>query len=182
MPMNTTPQTFNIASGFKFKGGGGGGPGGVRIEHRVGIQAPADVIWDVLYDLEGWSRWNPLYPKASGQIRIGSTLNLTLAIPDEPPREIQPVVLEWVPREQLHWRLKMLGGLISNTRYVEIEQLAETSCIVSNGELFGGFLGPRAAARMGRKVWRGFEAMSLALKAESEARWKAAQAAPTSQA
>ena len=31
------------------------GPRGVRIEHRIGIQAPAEVIWDVLYDLERWS-------------------------------------------------------------------------------------------------------------------------------
>ncbi|MFN3521823.1 MAG: SRPBCC family protein [Phenylobacterium sp.] len=180
MPVNT-PQTFNVASGFKFKGGGGG-PSGMRIEHRVGIQAPSDVIWDVLYDLEGWSKWNPLYPQASGQIRIGSTLTMSLALPDEEPRVIHPVVLEWVPREQLHWRLKMLGGLVSNTRYIEIEQLADESCIVSNGELFGGFLGPRVAQRMGRKVWRGFEAMSLALKQEAETRWRAGKAAPTSDA
>jgi hypothetical protein len=183
MLMNSAPKTFNIAAGFKFKGGGGGGgPTGVRIEHRVGVQAPAEAIWDVLYDLPGWSRWNPLYPEAEGQIRIGSTLRLTLAIPGETPRKIEPVVLEWVPNEQLHWRLKMLGGLVSNTRYVEIEQLAEESCIVSNGELFGGFLGPKVGQRMGRKVWRGFEAMSLALKAEAETRWREGKGAPTSPA
>jgi len=180
MPMNNTPQTFNLGAGFKFKGGGGGGPGGVRIEHRVGIQTPPDVIWDLIYDLDGWKDWNPLYPEASGQIRIGAPLSLKLAVPGEAVREIQPTVLEWVPREQLHWRLKMLGGLVNNTRYIEIEQLAPASCIVANGELFGGFLGQKVAARMGGKVFKGFEEMSLALKAAAEARWQAQANAPKS--
>lgn len=180
MPVNT-PNTFNLGAGFKFKGGGGGGPSGVRIEHRVGIQTPAEAIWEILYDLPGWADWNPLYPEAEGAIRIGSVLTLKLALPDEPVQVIKPTVLEWVPNEQLHWRLKMMGGLVSNTRYIEIEQLAETSCIVSNGELFGGLLGPSVAKRIGRKVWRGFEAMSLALKEKAEARWRAGTGAPTSQ-
>lgn len=173
-------QTFNLASGFKFKGGGGGGGGGVKIEHRVGIQAPSDTIWDLVYDLSTWKDWNPLYVEASGDVRIGSTLTLKMALPGDEPTVIRPTVLEWVPREQLHWRLKLMGGLVSNTRYIEIEQIESASCIVSNGEIFGGFLGPNVAKRLGRKVWRGFEAMDLALKEAAEARWRAEGGAPTS--
>ena len=47
------------------------GPRGYRVEDRIGVQAPAEVIWDVIYDLERWAEWNPTYPKASGVIRIG---------------------------------------------------------------------------------------------------------------
>lgn len=173
------PQTFNLASGFKFKGGGGGG-GGVKIEHRVGIQAPSDVIWDLVHDLASWKDWNPLYVEAAGEVRIGSTLNLTMVLPGDEPTVIHPTVLEWVPREQLHWRLKMMGGLISTTRYIEIEQIETASCIVANGEIFGGFLGPNIAKRLGRKVWRGFEAMDEALKTAAEAKWQADGGAPTS--
>jgi hypothetical protein len=151
------------------------GPRGFRIEHRIGIQAPAEAIWEALYDLERWSEWNPLYPKASGTIRIGQQLNLTLALPGQPQREIQPTVLEWVPNEQLHWRLSMAGGLVKTVRYIEIEQLAEESCIVSSGEIFGGWMGPSLARRMGRAVHRGFVQMNEALKARAEAAWRAAK-------
>lgn len=176
------PQTFSLGKGFKFKGGGsaGGGGGGVKIEHRVGIQAPSDTIWELIHDLPAWKDWNPLYVEAQGDIRIGSTLTVTMELPGEKPMVIRPTVLEWVPREQLHWRLTMVGGLVSNIRYIEIEQLDKASCIVSNGEIFGGFLGPRVAKRMGRKVWLGFEAMNNALKAAAESRWQAQQGAPTS--
>lgn len=147
-------------------------PAGVRIEHRIGIQAPADVIWEVISDLSAWGQWNSLYPKASGQIRIGGTLDLTLALPGQKPQEIHPTVLEWVPNEQLHWRLSMLGGLVKTTRFFEIESLAEESCIVSNGELFSGLMGPSLAKRMGRAVYRAFSDMDNALKARAETLWK----------
>lgn len=149
------------------------GPPGLRIEHRVGIQAPAEVIWDVVRDLESWSAWNPLYPKASGEIRIGGKLNLTLAVPNQEARDIEVTVLDWVPNEQLHWRLVMLNGFIRTVRYIEIEQLAEASCIVSNGEYFGGLMGPSLGKRLGRDIHRGFREMGEALKAEAERRWLA---------
>jgi hypothetical protein len=148
-------------------------PAGIRIEHRIGIQAPAEVIWEVISDLESWEQWNKLYPKASGQIRIGGVLELTLALPGQQPQQIKPTVLEWVPNEQLHWRLTMLGGFVKTTRFFEIESLAEASCIVSNGELFAGMMGPSVAKRMGRSIYRGFSEMNEALKARAEALWQA---------
>lgn len=153
-------------------------PPGLRIEHRIGVQAPARVIWDVIADLAAWAEWNPLYPRAAGDIRIGSTLSLTLAVPGQKPQEIAPVVLEWVPGEQLHWRLSLMGGLIKTTRFIEIETLAEESCIVSNGELFAGLVGPQAAKRLGRSIYRGFREMDEALKARAEAIWAARPTAP----
>ncbi|MEO8112935.1 MAG: SRPBCC domain-containing protein [Phenylobacterium sp.] len=149
------------------------GPSGVRIEDRIGVQASAETIWDLIVDLKGWEVWNPLYPKASGQIRIGQPLDLTLVLPGQAPRQIQPVVLEWVPNEQLHWRLSMMGGLVKTVRYLEIEPLAPGSCIVSNGEIFGGLMGPPAIRRMGRTIQRGFREMNEALKARAEAIWAA---------
>jgi hypothetical protein len=147
-------------------------PSGLRIEHRVGVQAPAEVIWEVISDLASWHQWNALYPKAAGEIRIGGTLELTLALPGQPPQELRPTVMEWVPNEQLHWKLTIMGGLVRTIRYLEIEALAEASCIVTNGEIFGGFLGPSVGKRMGRSVYRAFSDMDDALKARAELLWQ----------
>ena len=148
-------------------------PPGLRIEHRIGIQAPAEVIWEVLSDLESWGAWCKLYPKAAGAIRIGAQLDLTLALPGRPEEEIHPTVLEWVPDEQLHWRLTMLGGLVKTTRFFEIEALSAEGCIVNNGELIAGFLGPTLGRRLGRTIYRAFADMNDALKARAEALWQA---------
>jgi hypothetical protein len=141
----------------------------VKLEHRLGVRAPAETIWAVIYDIEAWPRWNPLYTKVAGAIRIGATLELEAVLPGQPPRSIRPVVLDWIPNEQLLWQIKMLGGLIKTTRYFEIEELAPGSCIFSNGEMFDGMLGPSVARRMRGPIRAGFASMGEAVKALAEA-------------
>ena len=140
----------------------------VKIEHRLGIQAPPEAIWALVADIGGWARWNPLYPKAGGAIRIGSPLTLELALPGRKPQTIRPVVVDWVPNEQILWRLSMLGGLLKSTRYLEIEQLTETGCIFSMASFSRGWRAPpwrggwdrRSApasppwARRSRRAWK----------------------------
>jgi len=148
------------------------GPSGVRIEHRIGIQTPPDVIWELIYDLERYRDWNPLYAEASGSIHIGEKLNMTITLPGMKPQNVQATVLEWVPNEQLHYQVSGLGGLVKGVRYVEIEQLAPESCIVSNGEISGGLLGPTVARQVGGKIYKGLRLMNEALKEQAEARWR----------
>jgi hypothetical protein len=146
----------------------------VKIEHRVGIQAPPEAIWAVISDIEGWEAWNPIYPKARGTLRIGAPLTLELALRDRKPQTIHPVILDWIPNEQIHWRLTALGGLVRATRYLEIEQLNETGSIFSNGEVFDGPLAPVVLRSLARPVRHGFRAMGEAVKARVEATWRPA--------
>lgn len=140
----------------------------VKLEHRTGVRAPAEAIWALLANIDAWPRWNPLYTKAAGVIRIGAPLELEVTLPGQPPRAIRPLVADWVPNEQLHWRLSMLGGLVKSTRYFEIEELAPGSCIFSNGEMFDGLLGPSVAKRLRGPIRAGFQAMGEALKELAE--------------
>jgi hypothetical protein len=139
-----------------------------RLENRIGIQAPAEVIWGIVADVPGWADWNPLYPEASGVIRIGEVLSLTQALPGQKPEAIAARVLDWVPYEQLHWFTSAGSGLVKAVRYIEIEKLDEDSCIFSNGELYSGWLGPFVAKRMKGPIRAGFAAMGEAIKAKAE--------------
>jgi hypothetical protein len=181
MPLTPPPQLKASmfgrmpVGGPKPKGGGApaaAGPRGVRIEHRIGVQAPAEVIWELIYDIDRWGDWNPLYPEAGGTIRIGETIGMTVALPGARPQKTRATVLEWVPNEQLHYQSTALAGLVRATRYVEIEQLAPESCIVSNGEIIGGFLGTSVARGVGAKVYKGLRGMDEALKEQAETRWR----------
>jgi hypothetical protein len=142
----------------------------VRFEHRIGIQAPASEIWQVLADLESWSAWNPLYPKAAGTLRIGAKLSLTEAVPGQPQDDIAPEVVDWVPDAQILWRDKTLGGLVKRLRYMEIEALSDEGCIFSNGEVYEGF-GVRFMSKgLKNALRRGFTELGEALKATVEQR------------
>jgi hypothetical protein len=149
----------------------------VKIEHRIGVQAPAEAIWAVIAEIERWGDWNPLYPKAEGKLKIGGPLTLELALPDRKPQTIRPVIADWIPNEQIHWRLTALAGLVRATRFLEIEKLTETGCIFSNGELFDGPLASMVVRSVGGAARRGFAAMGEAVKARAEAAWRSQGAA-----
>lgn len=147
----------------------------MKLEHRIGIQAPAEVIWEIVADIPGWAAWNPLYPKAAGEIRIGNVLDLELHLPGQKPQAIQPVVLDWAPFDHLHWTLRLKRGLVKTTRYLEIEALSETGCIFSNGEIFDGWMGPGMARRLRRPIRAGFAALGEAVRDRAEATWRQRQ-------
>jgi len=151
----------------------------VKLEHRIGVQAPAEVIWESLFDVPGWESWNPLYPRAAGVVRIGSTLSLDLAMPGLPVEAITPTILDWAPDDHIHWTTRSRWGLTKTIRYIEIEALSETGCIFSNGEIYEGFLGERYAQKNRRAIRAGFAAMGEALQQRAEAAWRARQAATT---
>jgi hypothetical protein len=146
------------------------------------VKAPAHVVWDILADLPGWSRWNPLYPEAKGVIGFGELLTLTVAFPGKGRRVIRPRVLDWAPNEAIHWKQSALLGLVDSTRYIEVEVMSETGCIFSNGQLFGGPLGNRFGRWNRRATRAGFTAMGEAMRDLAEARWNASAQAPTSAA
>jgi hypothetical protein len=141
----------------------------IKLENRVGVRAPAEAIWRIVSDIEHWPNWCALYPKARGALRIGAELELEVAVPGQPPRVIKPVIIDWVPNEQILWRLSMLAGLMKSTRYFEIEELAPGSCIFSNGEMFEGLLGPTIAKRLGGPLKTAFRDMGEAVKRLAEA-------------
>ncbi|MBV9511556.1 MAG: SRPBCC domain-containing protein [Caulobacteraceae bacterium] len=143
-----------------------------KIEHRIGIPVPAAVVWEVISDVAGWPAWNPIYPKAAGKVGFGERLSLTLALPEQTPREIDPVVFDWAPDEAIHWRTQLAGGLGWAVRFLEIEAMSESGCIFSNGEIFGGLFGPGTARRLRRPLKAGFAALGEAVKARAEALWR----------
>ena len=146
----------------------------VKLEHRIGIQAPAEVIWESMVDISGWEAWNPLYPRAEGTVRIGNVLNLELAMPGQKPRMIAPVIRDWAPHDHIHWTTKTFGT--RTIRYLEIEALTETGCIFSNGEIYDGFIGKRYATRQRRSIRAGFASLGEVLKQRAEAAWRERQA------
>jgi hypothetical protein len=154
-----------------------------KVEHRLGIKAPAHVVWSVLSDLSTWRKWNPLYPEARGVVGFGELLTLTVAYPGSKPRPLRVRVLDWAPDEAIHWKQHQLLGLIDITRYLEIEAMSESGCIFSNGQIYDGplSLGARVGRWSRRRVKAGFTALGEALRDRAEARWNAEDPAPTSE-
>jgi hypothetical protein len=145
----------------------------LKIEHRIGIQTPPEVIWEIVSDISKWHAWNPLYTQASGVLGFNSVLTLQLTLPGEKPRTIKPTIVDWTPNEQVIWSLSLMGGLIRSVRYLEVEKLTDTGCIFSNGEIFEGPLQGMIPKKTRKAIKAGFTAMGEAVRDRAEALWKA---------
>jgi len=111
-----------------------------RIEKRIGVRASADRLWEIVADLPGWDRWNPVETSVEGTIAYGGQITLTEAIEGLPERRATVRVGEWQPYAQLVWMEKR-GLWFRSLRYFEIEELEPGSCIVANGFIFSGLRG-----------------------------------------
>ena len=147
-----------------------------KIEHRVGVPASAKAIWDVLSDLPRWKEWNTLYQEIHGLLRIGQRLAIGEAFPGQPDRVIRPIVVDWVPNEQILWSVGERLGLVKRLRYIEIEALGEAGAnsILSNGEVYQGLLGPMVGKARRKWLKKAFEQLNAdvvsRVKAVSEGR------------
>ena len=142
-----------------------------KVEHRVGVPASSKAIWDVLSDLPRWKEWNTLYPEIQGLLRIQQKLAIGEAFPGQPDRVIRPMVVDWVPNEQILWALSETGGLVKRIRYIEIEHLNDddTNCILSNGEVYDGLLGPTVGKARRKWLKKGFEQLNADIVARVKA-------------
>jgi hypothetical protein len=139
-----------------------------RIEGRIGVRAPADRIWELIVDLPGWDRWNPIETSVEGTIAYGGSIAFTETVADLPERRATVRVGEWQPLAQLVWMEKR--GLWFNTlRYFEIEELEPGSCVVANGFIFSGLRGEMHFDRHRKALRAAVDAVAEALKATAEA-------------
>ena len=67
---------------------------------RVNIRAGAAIIWGVLTDAQGYSRWNSTISGIEGQIREGERLRLHVPGTD---RTFTPCVSDVVPNGRMTW-------------------------------------------------------------------------------
>lgn len=152
-------------------------PKGAALEHSIRIDAPANVIWEVLADVDGWGRWNPVYPQAKGSIgRPGDPIHLTISLPGMKPQQSSAKVFHSLPGQALQFGATAFAGLVHATRYIEIEPSSDGSCTVVNGEAFARVLGPTLVRMVGAKIDDGLRRQNEGLKAAAEARWQEARA------
>ena len=149
------------------------------VEFRTGVKAPAELVWEVISDFSTWKDWNPVHPRMEGEMRIGTTLTVDLVLGEGQATTIQPIVQDWVPFEQLHWRTKRLRGFVTAIRYLEIENMGPVNSTFSNGELFMGPLVRLVGRDERRRLRAAYTRMGEAVRARAEALWSQRQNTPT---
>ena len=51
------------------------------VSHTVEINAPRELVWEILEDLAQYPQWNPFTVKVEGTLKVGNAINLHVKMP-----------------------------------------------------------------------------------------------------
>lgn len=153
-------------------------------ESRVEIDAPIELVWQVMLDLEAYGKWNPFVYQVDsqpGEVRLGSTFKLHVRWPQGGVETSDEVVTRLDPPKQdgAHrrgdWEYRFTGwlarlGMVRAFRIQHVEQREGGPTIWITREEFRGAL---VAFVPIKKVQAGFDAHAAALKQRAESLAKA---------
>jgi len=143
------------------------GAGCSSMKATVDINAPPDAVWDVVSDLEHYHCWNPFFVRASGTLRAGNELDLTMQPVGKGAQRFSPEVLELEAGRRIVWRGRLLmPGLFDGRHVFTVERRGATASRFTQEESFGGIFVPFVGFEPYRAGW---ERMNRALKVRAEA-------------
>lgn len=136
----------------------------------VEIDAPADVVWEILADIERYPEWNPFTPQIDSTLEIGEPVTLHIKRGDDTsPMTFVLEVLD--PPREIAWRLpkKLLSPLFSAYRTQRVEALGDARCSYTTSDTFSGLIAGPLYRNQSGWVHRNFEKLAAALKERAEA-------------
>jgi hypothetical protein len=146
------------------------GPFAARVEAKSEIEAPRELVWEILHDVDRYAEWNPFTPRATTSLRIGAPVELEVHMPGKRTM----IRTEWVnlvePGQTICWGMHMAHpALLTANRWQELEELGPAATRYSTYDRFSGLLTPLVLALYGEGIRVGFQQVADALKTRAEA-------------
>ena len=137
-----------------------------RLAFALDIAAPPERIWEQLTDFAGFHAWNPFIRRASGELRLGNRLTITMKLGSS-ERTFRPTLIKVEPNRELRW-LARVGprGVFDVERVFQIEPLADGRTRFAQSETCTGLIEPILfiGGKLERDILRGYDQFAHAIK------------------
>ncbi len=139
-----------------------------ELHTEIEIDAPPEVVWEVLTDFATYGEWNPFVTSAEGIASVGHTLVTRFEPPGGRAATLKPKVTVVDNHETLEWLGHIgLPGLLDGRHRFELEATSTGTRVVQS-EQFDGVLVRLFRKSINTTTRAGFEAMNQALKSRAE--------------
>jgi hypothetical protein len=139
-----------------------------EISHEITIDAPVEVVWQVLTDFPAHSTWNPFLTFDQGATTIGDSLKVKITPPGARASTFTPTLTAYEPFQRYGWNGRvMVPGIFDGHHEFVLEQVAPRRTILRQQESFSGVLVPLLGGIL-TKTHQGFAQMNTALKERAE--------------
>ncbi len=131
------------------------------------IEAGADLVWSILVDGAGYSRWASGVERVEGDIADGKKINLFSKVNPGRAFPLKVAVLE--PTRVMTWTGGMPLGLFKGVRTITLAGVSPLETLFTMREVFSGPMLNGVAKKM-PDLQPSFDQFAAGLKAEAEAR------------
>ena len=145
-----------------------------RVESvRVEIEAPAELVWEVLVDLPRYGEWNGFNPRIESTLRLGDDVRMLAVVPATGERlEIVEQLCAIEPGRLLAWEQRATAANPdAGRREQHLLPLGPGRCAYHHTDTFLGVNAAKIMAEHGAWVKQGFDGMARDLKRRAEALW-----------
>jgi hypothetical protein len=139
-----------------------------EITTSIDVDAPPEVVWQVLTDFDSYDEWNP-FMRIVGRANEGAHVVVELRPPNRRATTFRPELVTVAGPRELRWLgHRWTPGLFDGEHAFRIEELEDGTSRFHHSEQFSGLLAG-VILRLGREDSEaGFEQMNAALKGRAE--------------
>lgn len=140
------------------------------IDIDVQIQAPHDLVWQVLVDLPRYPEWNPFVRNCESTLAVNDPIDMKVQIFSAFTQKQRETIMAHEPGWLLTYGIAPLPfDLLSSSRSHLVSDLGDGVTLYESRFRLGGRLSGLVDRLMGAKLRAGFEGMTQAVAERAEA-------------
>ncbi|WP_280357211.1 SRPBCC domain-containing protein [Nocardia otitidiscaviarum] len=139
------------------------------IDKSVEIDAPAELVWQVLTDVDRYGEWNPFVLGCETTLEPGSPIDMRVRLIGPRPRTQREFIRSHTPGKEFSYTMKPVPlGTLHSERSHTVTALSAERCRYDSHFALAGWLSPVVTAIMGGALRQGFAGMTDAVKQRAE--------------
>ncbi|NQX87104.1 MAG: SRPBCC domain-containing protein [Halioglobus sp.] len=136
------------------------------------INAPAELVWDILLDFDNYGAWNVFCPSVRGEPVVGSALEMQVDLGNGLQLQTE-YVTRVEPCHTIIWSMENKpGDPVHADRTQRITPIDSKSCRYASIDEFSGDFVPQMMEALAKAVELGFNRCAEGLKKRAEALYK----------
>ncbi|WP_067538734.1 SRPBCC domain-containing protein [Nocardia crassostreae] len=138
------------------------------LDYRVDIDAPAELVWQVLTDLGSYGEWNPFVASCSSTLEPGAPIDMQVRLIGSKPKTQREFIHSHTPGKEFSYRMKPVPGVLRSERSHTLTPLSDGRTRYDSHFQLEGPLSIVVSTVLGAALSRGFDGMTTAVKQRAE--------------
>ena len=135
-----------------------------QLNTSITINASKEKIWKILIDFEKYPKWNPFIKSVTGNVQVGSRINIKLQ-----GMSFKPTVLTFDKNTEFKWLGHLwIKGLFDGEHKFKLIDNGNGTTNFEQSENFSGILVKLFSKSLDKDTKNGFEQMNRELKLRAE--------------